>query len=35
MIEELVVLAFEQRYTSDSGSKFHALHTLRDTRSPP
>jgi len=24
--------AFEPRYTSDSGSKLHALHTLRETR---
>src|SRR5436309_15251500 len=27
--------AFEPRHTSDSGSKLHALHTLRETRPPP
>src|SRR5438034_278898 len=26
--------AFEPRHTSDSGSKLHALHTLRETRPP-
>src|SRR6266571_364695 len=26
--------AFEPRHTSDSGSKLHALHTLRETRRP-
>src|SRR3989475_7400930 len=26
--------AFEPRHTSDSGSKPHALHTLRETRPP-
>src|SRR5438552_6042270 len=26
--------AFEPRHTSDSGSKLHALHTLRETRAP-
>src|SRR6266571_7486069 len=27
--------AVEPRHTSDSGSKLHALHTLRETRPPP
>src|SRR6266581_4346476 len=26
--------AFEPRHTTDSGSKLHALHTLRETRPP-
>src|SRR5438093_5478524 len=33
-VTEKLAPAFEPRHTSDSGSKLHALHTLRETRPP-